>query len=112
MMKEAEIWKESILIYLDNGYSRGEHVEDVVAEIKNIVKDTELKKMVKGAAKTKSVGQAQLMNAFSKLNENNGLKEGPVFIYTHVPLNNQQIHADNVKMLNVNPFIPQEEQDA
>ena len=42
MMKEAEIWKESILIYLDNGYSRGEHVEDVVAEIKNIVKDTDL----------------------------------------------------------------------
>lgn len=42
MMKEAEIWKESILIYLDNGYSRGEHVEEVVAEIKNIVKDTNL----------------------------------------------------------------------
>lgn len=42
MMKEAEIWKESILIYLDNGYSRGEHVEEVVAEIKNIVKDTDL----------------------------------------------------------------------
>lgn len=42
MMKEAEIWKESILIYLDNGYSRGEHVEEVVAEIKNIVKETDL----------------------------------------------------------------------
>lgn len=42
MMKEAEIWKESILIYLDNGYSRGEYVEEVVAEIKNIVKDTDL----------------------------------------------------------------------
>lgn len=42
MMKEAEIWKESILIYLDNGYSRGECIEEVVAEIKNIVKDTDL----------------------------------------------------------------------
>ena len=30
------------LIYLDNGYSRGETVEDMVAEIKSIVKDTEL----------------------------------------------------------------------
>lgn len=42
IMTEAEVWKESILIYLDNGYSRGEPIEDVVAEIKNIVKDTEL----------------------------------------------------------------------
>ena len=42
VMTEAEVWKESILIYLDNGYSRGEKVEDVVAEIKSIIKDTDL----------------------------------------------------------------------
>ena len=42
VMTEAEVWKESVLIYLDNGYSRGETVEDMVAEIKSIVKDTEL----------------------------------------------------------------------
>jgi len=44
-MTEAEVWKESILIYLDNGYSRGENVNDVVAEIKNIVKNTDLGSM-------------------------------------------------------------------
>ena len=42
VMTEAAVWKESILIYLDNGYSRGETVEDMVAEIKAIVQDTEL----------------------------------------------------------------------
>ena len=42
VMTEAAVWKESILIYLDNGYSRGEKVEDIVAEIKSIVKDTKL----------------------------------------------------------------------
>ena len=42
IMTEAAVWKESILIYLDNGYSRGETVEDIVAEIKTIVQDTEL----------------------------------------------------------------------
>ena len=42
VMTEAEVWKEAILIYLDNGYSRGETVEDMVAAIKAIVKDTEL----------------------------------------------------------------------
>lgn len=45
MMTEAELWKESILIYLDNGYSRGENIEDVVVEIKNIVKGTDLGNM-------------------------------------------------------------------
>lgn len=98
-----EIWKAFLMDPEVNNWVQSEM---------NIVKDTELKKMVKGAAKTKSVGQAQLMNAFSKLNENNGLKDGPVFIYTHVPLNNQQLHADNVKTLPVNPFLPQEEQNA
>ena len=42
VMTEAEVWKESVLIYLDNGYSRGEKVNDIVAEIKAVVKDTEL----------------------------------------------------------------------
>lgn len=42
VMTEAEVWKESVLIYLDNGYSRGERVDTIVAEIRAIVKDTEL----------------------------------------------------------------------
>ena len=42
IMTEAAVWKESILIYLDNGYSRGESVDAIVAEIKTIVQDTEL----------------------------------------------------------------------
>ena len=40
VMTEAAVWKESILIYLDNGYSRGESVDAIVAEIKSIVKYT------------------------------------------------------------------------
>ena len=42
VMTEAAVWKESVLIYLDNGYSRGESVDAIVAEIKTIVQDTEL----------------------------------------------------------------------
>lgn len=75
----------------------------------NIIQNTELKKMVKGAAKSRSVGQAQLINAFSKLNENTGTKEGPVFIYSHIPLNNQQKHAPDAIELKNNPFLKQEE---
>lgn len=75
----------------------------------NIIQNTELKKMVKGASSTRSVGQAQLINAFSKLNETSGTKEGPVFIYSHVPLNNQQKHAPDVRELKNNPFVRQED---
>ena len=75
----------------------------IQAELK-IIQDSELKKMVKGAARTRSVGQAQLINAFSKLNDNQTAKEGPVFIYMHVPLNTEQQAAPNAITLQDNPF--------
>ena len=75
----------------------------IQAELK-LIQDSELKKMVKGAAKTRSVGQAQLINAFSKMNDTQAVKEGPVFIYMHVPLNAEQKHAPNALSLEDNPF--------
>ena len=81
---------------------------DVISWIQseiNLVQNAELKKMVKGAANTRSVGQAQLINAFTKLSDNSGAKEGPVFIYIHTPLNAEQAHAPNTQELANNPFI-------
>lgn len=95
--KNPEVWKAFLMEPDVNSWVQSES---------NLVQNTELKKIVQNAAKSKSVGQAQLMNALSKLNENTGQKEGPIFIYTHVPLNNQQIHADNVKTIPNNPFLP------
>ena len=69
-----------------------------------LIQDSELKKMVKGAARTRSVGQAQLISAFTKLNDNSATKEGPIFIYTHVPLNEEQKFAPNAISLDRNPF--------
>lgn len=73
-----------------------------------IIQDSELKKMVKGAAGSRSVGQAQLMGALQKMNVDANKKEGPTFIYMHVPLNDQQQHADNASTLANNPFIKKE----
>jgi hypothetical protein len=84
---------------------------DVISWIQSevaLVQNAELKKMVKGAASTRSVGQAQLINAFTKLNDNTAHKEGPIFIYTHVPLNANQEHAPNTVLLANNPFIREE----
>lgn len=69
-----------------------------------IMQDTELKRLVKGAAKSKSMGQAQLINAFSKLNEKMDSKEGPIIIYSFVPLNENQKAASNINILDKNIF--------
>lgn len=45
VMSEAATWKEAILIYLDNAYSRGELLSAVVPEIKATVAGTELESM-------------------------------------------------------------------
>lgn len=92
---DPEIWKAFLM---DPDVSTW-----IDSELK-IVKEAELKKMVKGAAKTRSVGQAQLINAFSKLNETSTIKDGPIFIYTHVPLNDEQKEAPNINILDHNIF--------
>jgi hypothetical protein len=48
------------------------------------------------AGDSNSVGKAQLLNAISKYDEDNSTKEGPIFIYTYVPLNSEQEKAPNV----------------
>lgn len=46
----------------------------------------------------KNTGQAQLLNTLLNRSKGSEKKEGPVFIYTQVPLNNQERHAKNVVM--------------
>lgn len=48
----------------------------------------------------KNTGQAQLLNTLLNRSKGSEKKEGPVFIYTQVPLNNQERHAKNVVMYN------------
>lgn len=93
---DPEVWK-AFLMHPDV-------ISWIQSEI-NLVQNAELKKMVKGAANTRSVGQAQLINAFTKLSDTSGAKEGPVFIYIHTPLNAEQAHAPNTQELANNPFI-------
>lgn len=48
----------------------------------------------------KNTGQAQLLNTLLNRSKSSEKKEGPVFIYTQVPLNNQEQHAKNVVIYN------------
>jgi len=42
VMNKFEIWKESVLIFFDNAYAFGKSPEDILAEVKDIVSETEL----------------------------------------------------------------------
>ena len=53
----------------------------------------------------KSVGRAQIINTLDKLTGVETLKDGPVFIYTYVPLDKNQEQAMNIQKLSNDVFI-------
>lgn len=70
-----------------------------------LIQEAELKKMIKDVNTSRSVGQAQLMNTLAKLNETRTTKEGPIFIYSYIPLDPEQDQAENVVKLDSDPFL-------
>ena len=86
-------------------------VVDWVNSELNIVQKTELSKMVKGVNASRSVGQAQLISALSKMQGTHDNREGPIFIYTYIPLNTEQQQAENVRLLTCDPFLKEQEDE-
>lgn len=41
----SDIWKESVLIYFDNAFSGGMNPEEILADVKKLVSETELGEM-------------------------------------------------------------------
>ena len=81
-------------------------VKEYIDKQLKVIQQAELSKMIKDIGSSNSVGQAQLMNALQKLNENKTIKkEGPTFIYTYVPLTDAQKEADNIKEEEIDPFL-------
>lgn len=85
---DPEVWKQFLIDPEISAWIRTERV---------IIQETELSKIVNNAANSRSTGQAQIVSALGKLNEGSTTKDGPVFIYCHVPLNDQEIHAPNAQ---------------
>lgn len=84
-------------------------VSEYITEEFNAIQDSELRKLIMNISDSSSVGKAQLINAMQKQlkeNENSG-KTGPAFIYCYVPLNDEEINADNVEVLDRDPFKTQ-----
>lgn len=64
-----------------------------------LLKKSKVNKMLSTIDQNKNTGQAQLLNTMLNQTKRTDKKEGPVFIYTQVPLNEQEQGAGNVVIL-------------
>jgi hypothetical protein len=103
-INDPQIWKEFMM---------NEDISEWLEEERKILQDTELAKLTANISSSRSVGQAQLISAMDRLkaNKSEQTATGPMFIYTYVPLNEQQKQAPNVQLLQedifyVNPIDP------
>ena len=67
------------------------------AEELDMLKKSKVAVMLRSADTNKVTGQAQLLNTLLNQTKQSDKKEGPVFIYTKIPLNAQEQHAINVQ---------------
>lgn len=75
-------------------------VSAFIAEEMELLKKSKVAKMLSTIDSNKNTGQAQLLNTLLNQTKDNTRKEGPVFIYTQIPLNNQEKGAQNTVIYN------------
>ena len=93
-----QLWKE---------FLQDERVNKFITTEFNAIQDSELRKLIMNISDSSSVGKAQLINSLQKVLNDHGSdkKSGPAFIYTYIPLTEEEKHADNVKELDHDPFV-------
>ena len=74
-------------------------IADYISAEMNLIRTASINEIIHKAPNSKSVGQAQLINALTKIDEMAANKTGPVFIYSYVPLNAEQAYAPNVNLI-------------
>lgn len=102
-IEDPIIWKQFLL---------DPRIADYINSEMNIIRSAGINEIIKQAPNSRSVGQAQLINALVKIDEAAANKDGPVFIYSYVPLNDEQKFAPNVLLMsNSEEEEPEEEQE-
>lgn len=71
-------------------------VAATIAEEMSMLEKVKAAIMLNTVDSNKNTGQAQLLNTLLNRNKSADRKDGPVFIYTQVPLNDQERKAANV----------------
>lgn len=77
----------------------------------NALSEVESRKIIVSVSQNaKSTGTAQTLVALDKTRGGSGKKEGPVFVYSYIPLNAREAQAPNVQALERDPFyVPEKE---
>ena len=89
VISDPQLWKEFLMETDVNEYIQQETALLQEAEFRSILLNT---------ARDNSAGRAQLINAFMNANNKQQKKEGPIVIYSYVPLNEQQMKAENIEI--------------
>jgi hypothetical protein len=69
-----------------------------------LMQQSSIMKMMKDIDQSKSTGQAQLLNTLIQQTSQSKKKDGPIFIYSYIPLNEEETYAPNVQTLQSDPF--------
>lgn len=88
-------------------FLQNEYISKYINDEFTAIQDSELRKLIMNISDSSSVGKAQIINSLQKvLNEHAGdKKSGPAFIYTYVPLTENEQQANNVEVLKHDPFL-------
>ena len=87
--KDAALWKQ---------FLTEPDVNDYIMQETAILQQAEFRNILLNTARDNSAGRAQLINAMMSVNNKQTKKEGPIVIYSYVPLNEEQMKAPNVEI--------------
>ena len=73
-------------------------VSILINEEFEMIKKSKVALMLRNVESNKNTGQAQLLNTLLNQTKKENKKEGPVFIYTQIPLNKEELQATNVRI--------------
>ena len=79
-------------------------VKDFLESELALMQQTSIRKMMKDIDQSRSTGQAQLLNTLIQQTNQSKKKDGPIFIYSYIPLNEEETYAPNVQTLQSDPF--------
>lgn len=80
-------------------------VSDYINSELRMLQQNTLRQLIRDMSTTvRSPGTGQAINALSKLLETSGVKDGPVFIYSYVPLSEEELKAPNVRVESTDVF--------
>lgn len=80
-------------------------VSEYISQELRLMQQVEVNKLLKGiATKANNVGVGQTLNALLKMSETSEVKDGPIFVYSYIPLSEQELNAPSVHILPNDPF--------